>query len=64
MAMVTALAPVIGYDKAATVAKEAHQSGRTVREVVREQGLVPDDELDELLDPMRMTEPGVPGAGE
>ena len=61
MAMVTALAPAIGYDKAAAVAKEAHQSGRTVRAVVREQKLMHDDELEKLLDPRRMTEPGVPG---
>ena len=62
MAMVTSLAPVIGYDKAAAIAKEAHQSGRTVREVAREQKVLSDEELDKLLDPMRMTEPGVPGA--
>ena len=37
MAMVTSLAPVIGYDKAAAIAKEAHVSGRTVREVALEQ---------------------------
>ncbi len=62
LAMVTSLAPVIGYDKAAAIAKEAHQSGRTVREVTREQKVLSDEELDKLLDPMRMTEPGVPGA--
>jgi len=61
MAMVTSLAPVIGYDKAAAIAKEAHQSGRTVREVVREQQLVSEQELEELLDPLHMTEPGVGG---
>jgi len=61
MAMVTALAPVIGYDEAAAVAKEAHRSGRTVREVVQEGNLVPDDELAELLDPLRMTDPGIRG---
>ncbi len=62
LAMVTSLAPAIGYDKAAAIAKEAHQSGRTVREVTREQKVLSDEELDKLLDPMRMTEPGVPGA--
>ncbi len=61
LAMVTSLAPVIGYDKAAAIAKEAHQSGRTVRQVAREQKVLSDEELDKLLDPMRMTEPGVPG---
>jgi fumarate hydratase class II len=61
MAMVTSLAPVIGYDEAAAVAKEAHQSGRTIREVVRERQLLSEEQLEELLDPLRMTEPGVPG---
>jgi fumarate hydratase class II len=61
MAMVTSLAPVIGYDRAAAIAKEAHASKRTVREVAREQQVLPDDELDRLLDPRRMTEPGIPG---
>ena len=62
MAMVTALAPVIGYDKAAEIAKESHKSGRTVREIAREQKVLPDAELDAILDPLRMTEPGVPGS--
>ncbi len=61
MAMVTSLAPVIGYDQAAAIAKEAHTTGKTVREVARAQEVLPEDELDELLDPLRMTEPGVPG---
>ena len=61
MAMVTSLAPVIGYDQAAAIAKEAHETGKTVREVARAQEVLPEDKLDELLDPSRMTEPGVPG---
>jgi fumarate hydratase class II len=55
LAMVTALAPVVGYDAAAKVAKEAFASGKTVREVARVHRLLPDDELDQLLDPRRMT---------
>jgi fumarate hydratase class II len=51
LAMVTALAPRIGYDAAAEVAKEAFASGRTVREVCRERGVLADEELDALLDP-------------
>jgi len=51
LAMCTALAPAIGYDKAAAIAKVAYQTGRTVREVAREMaGLSPQD-LDRLLDP-------------
>jgi fumarate hydratase class II len=53
----TALAPRIGYDAAAAIAKEAFRSGRTVREVARERTDLTEDELRELLDPERMTEP-------
>jgi fumarate hydratase, class II len=54
----TALAPRIGYDAAAAIAKEAFRSGRTVREVARERTELSAEELDELLDPARMTKPG------
>ncbi len=56
----TALAPVIGHDQAAAVAEKAHEQGLTVREVAEDMKLLPSDELAELLDPMRMTEPGLP----
>ncbi|RJP76059.1 MAG: class II fumarate hydratase [Candidatus Zixiibacteriota bacterium] len=59
LAMVTSLSPRLGYDTAAKIAREAWESGRTVREVVREKGLLSDSELDEILDPWSMTEPGV-----
>jgi fumarate hydratase class II len=59
--MVTALAPKIGYDAAAALAKEAYQSGRTVRELALEKRLLPPAELDEVLDPRQMTEGGVLG---
>jgi fumarate hydratase class II len=58
--LATALAPVIGYDEAAKLAKEALQSGRTIRELARERGMAA-DELDRLLDPASMTEPGLGG---
>ncbi len=61
LAMCTALAPVIGYDRAAQVAKEAYQNGRTVRQVAIEQQILPAEELERLLNPRPMTEPGVPG---
>ena len=57
----TALNPRIGYDKAAEVAKEAARSGRSVREVVEEMGLLSGEELDRALDMRGMTEPGRPG---
>ena len=58
--LATALAPVIGYDEAATLAKEAFKSGRTIRELALERGMAADD-LDRLLDPAAMTEPGLGG---
>ena len=59
LAIATALAPVIGYDAAAAIAKEAAASGRTIREVAREKADLPDEELDRILDPAAMTEPGL-----
>jgi fumarate hydratase class II len=56
--LVTALAPVIGYDAAAALAKEAHKSGRTVRELARERTQLSEAELDHILDPSTMVEPG------
>ena len=60
--MVTSLAPALGYDAAAKVAKEAFEKGHTIREHVRHHRLLDDKELDELLDPMSMTEPGGEGS--
>jgi len=57
----TALAPVIGYDKAAGLAKEAAKSGRTIREVALEQTELTETELDVILKPEKMTEPGLGG---
>jgi len=58
LAMCTALAPEIGYDKAAKIAKVAYETGRTVREVAREFSGLDKKKLDELLDPKSQTEPG------
>ena len=60
LAMCTALAPEIGYEAAAKLAKDAYRSGKTVRELAKEQKVLPEKQLDELLDPWRMTEPGGP----
>ena len=54
----TALAPHIGYDAAAKLAKEAYQSGRTIRELAEEKKLLPPAELEKVLDLRHMTEPG------
>jgi fumarate hydratase class II len=63
LAMVTALVPKIGYDAAAEIAKESVKTGRTVRELCREKKVLPDDELNEALDPWGMTEGGVHAGG-
>ena len=60
LAMCTALAPEIGYEAAAKLAKEAYKSRKTVRQVAKEQQVLPEKRLEELLDPWRMTEPGGP----
>lgn len=59
--LVTALAPQLGYDVAAEVAKEAHATGRTLREVVLARGLLDAVTVDRLLDPRSMTRPGFSG---
>ncbi len=57
LAMVTALAPKIGYDAAAKIAREAFATGKTIREVARSRHVLPDAELAQLLDPFSMTRP-------
>ena len=53
--LATALAPEVGYDKAAEIAKEAFKTGKTIREIAREQTDLSDEELDEVLDAKKMT---------
>ena len=55
LALCTALSPVIGYDEAASIAKEAYKTGKSVREVAGERNLLAPEELDRLLDPESMT---------
>lgn len=57
LAMCTALSPRIGYDKAAQIAKKAYETGMSIREVAREMQLMPEKELEKILDPRHMTEP-------
>jgi len=64
LAMCTALAPEIGYDAAADLAKEAYSTGKTVRQIAEEKNILPANRLREILDPMRMTRPGLAGKGE
>ncbi len=57
LSMCTSLNPYIGYEKASKLAKEAFETGKTIRELCLEQKILPEDVLREALDPMRMTEP-------
>ena len=63
LAMATSLVPVIGYDRAAALAKQALAEGKTVRQLALELKVLPKDELDRLLDPHAMTLPGGEGSG-
>jgi fumarate hydratase, class II len=63
LAMCTSLAPVIGYDAAAKIAKKAYESGRSIREVALEMTGLGKHRIDELLDPRKQTEPGATVAG-
>jgi aspartate ammonia-lyase len=62
-ALVTALAPKLGYAESARLAKESLVKNLTVRELVVEKGLLKGKELEEVLDYRAMTELGVPGEG-
>ncbi len=63
LAIGTALAPIIGYDAAAAIAKEAAKTGKTIREVAREQTKLSEAELEKILDPALMVEPSADRVG-
>jgi fumarate hydratase class II len=60
--LVTALNPIVGYEKAAAIAKQAYREGRPILEVAREASGLPEAELRRLLDPMSLTRGGIHGA--
>jgi fumarate hydratase class II len=62
MALVTSLAPIIGYDRASEIAKESATTGKTVRQISKSKKLMTDSELDKALDPIAMTKPGGEGS--
>jgi fumarate hydratase class II len=64
LAMCTALVPVIGYDAAAAVAKESYKTGKTIREIVSDKKILSTKRLRQILDPLRMTKPGIAAKGE
>ena len=57
LSIVTGLAPIVGYDKAAAIAKEAAKTGKTIREVAEATTPLTKAQLDAALDPVKMTEP-------
>ena len=59
LAMVTSLAPILGYDRAAEIAKECARTGKTVRQICTEWAVLPEAELRRALDPIAMTGDGV-----
>ncbi|MCL4516522.1 MAG: aspartate ammonia-lyase [Firmicutes bacterium] len=60
--VVTAINPHVGYEVASQIAKEALATGRSVRSIVLERGLLTPEELEVILSPLEMTEPGIAGA--
>jgi aspartate ammonia-lyase len=60
--VITAINPHIGYEAAARIAKEAILEGKSVRELCLQYGVLTEEELDVILNPYEMTEPGIPGA--
>ncbi|HSB06718.1 MAG TPA: lyase family protein, partial [Thermodesulfobacteriota bacterium] len=63
LALATSLTPKIGYDEAARIARRAYEEGKTIRQVVEEEGLLSKKELNRLLDPLAMVAP-VKGNGK
>jgi len=63
-AVATALSPYIGYAKTAEIAKESVATGRPIRELVLQRGLLDAAKLDHVLSADAMTRPGIPGGGE
>ena len=56
-AVATALSPHIGYAATADIAKESVRTGRSIRQIAKERGVLSDAEIDRILDPKRMTTP-------
>ena len=63
LGLATALNAYIGYAQAAEVAKEAAKTGKSIPQVLREKKILAEDEIRRVMDPVKMTEPGIPGKG-
>ena len=59
MSIVTALNPIIGYSKAAEIAKEYLKSNKSMKELILEKNLLSPEEVDKIFDLSKLTEPGI-----
>ena len=59
--VVTAMLPHIGYENSAMIAKEAYNTGKPVRQVILEKGLISKEKMEKILSPRQMTTPGIAG---
>lgn len=59
--IITAICPYVGYERAAEVAKEAIRTGANIRDLILRDKLLSEEELDQILNPYAMTEPGISG---
>jgi len=59
--IITALLPHIGYEQSSMLAKEAYMTGRPVRQIIQEKGLLTDEQIEYILSPAEMTQPGIAG---
>lgn len=59
--VITAICPHVGYQKAADIAKKALKTGESVRTLILQEGLMSEEDLEYILDPVHMTEPGISG---
>ena len=59
--IITAICPHVGYQKAADIAKKALKTGESVRNLILKEGIMSEEDLEGILDPIHMTEPGISG---
>ena len=59
--IITAICPHVGYQKAADIAKKAIKTGESVRNLILQEGILTEEQMDHILDPVNMTEPGISG---
>lgn len=60
-ALVTAIVHHVGYDKASEIAKKALENDKTIREVLKEENILSEEEIEKILNPYQVTKPGIPG---